>query len=293
MSVALFDLGQRLHAATLGKPMLRSAYAPVLPPVDPVAVVVTGSGDHILVRASNRSRQTTASGPGALQALADLGISTEAEPRTLVVADRDALSRLLELALASGPAASNLDSAAAPVVGWWAMRADHPGTGAVLNITSACSARWALGVPPASERDLETWRAWLGVTDRGPQSLLQMAELVSAGTTLPGLDVFAEDDRQSWEAFVARLHDPKAPWDWRRRDSRREAALGLATRCDAAELWGSLRLGDPLVAWREAFAGTVVTGTVTALPSRTSLEMDLDGLACRLRDGSTVEGFSG
>ena len=69
MSVALFDLGQRLRSATLGCPVARAAFAPVLPPVDPIAVVVTGSGDHILVQATDGPRLEIASGPMALTAL--------------------------------------------------------------------------------------------------------------------------------------------------------------------------------------------------------------------------------
>jgi hypothetical protein len=186
VSVALFDLGQRLHAAALRQPVARSAFAPVLPPVNPVAVIVSGSGEHVLVRASDGTRQTVATGASALAALDELGISTEGEPRTLVVADHDTLGRLLEVALAADPASPS--SAAAPVVGWWAMRADHPGTGAVLNATAACSARWVLGVAPSDERGLPTWRRWLGVGDRGPRGLLDVAALVANGTTLPGLE---------------------------------------------------------------------------------------------------------
>ena len=62
-----------------------------------------------------------------------------------------------------------------------------------------------------------------------------------------------------------------------------EAALGLATRCDAAELYESLRLGDPLVATREFFSGTVVSRVVTIISGRTQIEVTLDHLACRLR----------
>ncbi|HLZ20701.1 MAG TPA: hypothetical protein VKQ30_01075 [Ktedonobacterales bacterium] len=116
---------------------------------------------------------------------------------------------------------------------------------------------------------------------------------MSAGEILPGLDTFAEDDTLSWESFVARVSDPKASWDWRRRDNRREAALGLATRCDAAELYESLRLSDPLVATRESFSGTVVSGVVTTVPARTRIEVTLDHLACRLRENAAVEGFPG
>ena len=83
-----------------------------------------------------------------------------------------------------------------------------------------------------------------------------------------------------------------APRDWRLRDSRREAALGLASRCDAVELYESLRLGDPLVAARESFAGGVVTGIITTLGSR-SVEVALDHLTCRLREQTAIEGFAG
>jgi hypothetical protein len=289
VSNALFDLGQRLRAATLARPVARSTFAPVLPPTEPVAVTITGAGT--LLRATDGTGVTTATGQGALSALAKLGVSVGPQHRTLVIADRDTLSRLVELARATDPASPAAGSSA--VVGWWSQRADHPGTGAVLNVTVACSARWALGVPPDDERQLAVWRTWLGIADAGPRGLLELAALVSAGQTLPGLETFTEDDQRSWEAFATRLADPKSSWDWRMRDNRREAALGLATRCDAAELYESLRLGDPLVATRESFNGTVVSGIVTATPARTRIEVTLDHLACRLRENAAIEGFPG
>jgi hypothetical protein len=291
VSVALFDLGQRLRAAELRRPVARSAFAPVLPPLQPVAVMVIGAGDRALVRAADASRQIARSGHDALSALAELEVAVGPEPRTLVVPDRDTLSRLLEVGRVSDPASA--DGGPAPVIGWWGQRADHPGSGAVMNVTVACSARWVLGVAPPDERQLAVWRHWLGVSDSGPRGLLELAAAVSAGNILPGLEAFAEDDRASWDSFAARLGDPNSRWDWRRQDSRREAALGLATRCDAAELYDSLRLGDSLVATRESFAGTVVSGTVTGLPSRSVVEVTLDRLACRLREQTAVEGFSG
>jgi hypothetical protein len=291
MSVALFDLGQRLRAATLGRPVARSVFAPVLPPTDPVAVTLIGTGEHALVRAADGVHVTAGSGPAALSALGELGVALGPEPRTLVVPDRNTLSRLVELARATDPASPLAEPAAA--VGWWDQRADHPGTGAVLDVTAACSARWVLGTPPADERQLAVWRHWLGIRDAGPAGQLELATAVSAGETLPGLEAFAEDDQRSWEYFTARVADPTAPWNWRARDNRREAALGLATRCDAAELYASLRLGDPLVATRESFGGTVVSGTVSALPARSVVELTLDHLACRLREHAAVEGFPG
>jgi len=291
VSVALFDLGQRFRAATLGRPVPRALFAPVLPPTNPVAVVLTGAGDRVLVRASDGARNTTAGGADGLSALAELGVSICPEFRTLVVADRDTTSQLLELARASDPHSAYAESAA--LVGWWSQRADHPGTSAVLTVVDAAVARWVPGVPPAVERDIALWRRWLGVADSGPRGLLELSAAVSAGTPMPGLEAFADDDRASWDAFVARAGDPSSRWDWRRRDSRREAALGLATRCDAAELYESLRLGDPLVATRESFGGSVVSGIITTLPSGSVIEVTLDQLACRLREQTAVEGFAG
>jgi hypothetical protein len=291
VSVALVDLGQRLRAATLGRPVPRGHFAPVLPPVDPIAVTLTGTGDHALLRASDGRRLTPAGGPGALAALAELGLGLGPEPRTLVVPDRDTLGRLVELARPTAPGDPTAQVAA--VVGWWEQRADHPGTGAVLDLTTACAARWVLGVPPADEKQLAVWRRWLGVADAGPGGLLALAGAVAAGPTLPGLEACREQDHASWDYFVGRLSDTARPWDWRSRDNRREAALGLATRCDAAELYASLRLADPLVATREAFGGTVTSGLVTAVPAEDRLEVMLDRLACRLRPDTEVEGYPG
>ena len=52
-------------------------------------------------------------------------------------------------------------------------------------------------------------------------------------------------------------------------------------------------MGDPLLATRESFGGTVVTGTVSALRARSVVELTLDHLACRLREHAAVEGFPG
>ena len=112
MSIALFDLGQRLRAATLGRPVARSAFAPVLSPTDPVAVTVIGTGEHALVRAADGVHVTAGSGLAALSALGELGVALGPEPRTLVVPDRDTLSRLVELARATDPASPVAEPAA-------------------------------------------------------------------------------------------------------------------------------------------------------------------------------------
>ena len=106
MSVSLFDLGQRLRAATLAHPVARSAFAPVLPPSTRSPSRLPAAGDGALVRAADASGVTTGSGQDALAALAELGVSLGADYRTLVIADRDNLSRLVELARATDPAAA-------------------------------------------------------------------------------------------------------------------------------------------------------------------------------------------
>src|SRR5205823_11620594 len=137
-----------------------------------------------LVQAADERTVTAGSGPGALDALARLGVSLGPELRTLAIPDRSTLSHLVELARATDSASGC--AATAAVVGWWDQRVDHPGTGAVLNVTVACCARWVLGVPPTSERQVEVWRQWLGVAGHGPRSLLEIAAAVSAGQTPPG-----------------------------------------------------------------------------------------------------------
>jgi hypothetical protein len=82
VTVALFDLGQRLRAATIGQPVARSRFAPVLAPVEPIAVTVAGAGEGVLVRAADATRQTAANGTDALSALVELGVSLGAQPHT-------------------------------------------------------------------------------------------------------------------------------------------------------------------------------------------------------------------
>jgi hypothetical protein len=146
---------------------------------------------------------------------------------------------------------------------------------------------------PTRRRRTGTWRQWLHVADSGPLGLLELADLVASCTTLVGLETFAEDDRRSWQYFRSRVVDRVTPWDWRARDNRREAALGLATRSDAAELYESLRLADPLVAAREAFGGSVVSGVVRRVLPDAVIEVTLDRLVCRLRADTAVEGYPG
>jgi superfamily I DNA and/or RNA helicase len=54
--------------------------------------------------------------------------------------------------------------------------------------------------------------------------------------------------------MLARLTDARSNWDWRRRDGRGEAALELASRCDATEYTADVIIVDE--AWQMTYAGT-------------------------------------
>lgn len=175
--------------------------------------------------------------------------------------------------------------------------ADHPGTGAVLDNTATCAARWALGTAPDADQDLDTWRAWLHPSNTTTASTpaartalaLALGITATAGHTLPGLLDCHRQDTASWEHLVTRV---QAGWNWRTPDSRTEAALGLATRCDAAELYASLRLRNPLTAHAAAHDGYVVQGTITAVDG-TDLTVTATRALCRLRTGAPIEGRPG
>lgn len=284
MSIELFDLASRLRAATTGRPLPRSTYAPALPPTDAIAVTATGTHDALLVHAATDTDEATGFGEGALAALSALGVTPSGTHRTLVVPDRRTLT-VLTAAARQAP-----DQTTAAVVGWWQQRAEHPGTGAVICLPDACRQRWTLGTAPTAERHLSTWRTWLGISEDGPHTLLTLARLVTDGHTLPGLLAAHEADSRSWAYHCQRV---AAGWDWRTPDNRSEAALGLTTRTHAAELYDSLRLGDPLVAERESWTGTVITGTVIATPERGVVHVQAQGLLCRLRADTAIQGWAG
>lgn len=288
MTVEYYDLGQRLRAAATGTPTPRMLYAPCLRPTSPVAVTVArGRRGAITVEAVTADGAATASGSTALDALARVGVTTATMPRTLIVADRHTLTTLARAARANSSPAT-VDAAA--IIAWWEQRAEHPGSGAVLPLVSACRERWALGTDPRAEREIGAWLSWLRVQGHDGAALLHLADVVSSGPPLPGLDVAREADARSWDYFGERL---VRGYNWRRTDTRTEAALGLATRSDATELYSSLRMRDPLAAVREQFAGNLVTGTVLACAGRGPARIASTQPLCRLRPDTDVQGWRG
>lgn len=284
MSRDLFLAGARLRAASTGRPVAVAVYAPSAAPLRPVAVTVEASGGHVHVAASDGQTYVSGTDRQGLEALDCLGVSAlDESPRTLVCEHPGAVALLASLAEAHPQAAC------APVIGWWDQRVDHPGTRAVLCVLDGARARWVLGEGPGAERELETWTRWLGVVEQGPDGLLSLARMVTAGPALPGLAVGEADDARGWDRLREATRQGRP---WRLPDTRAGAALGLAARSHAAEQYASLRLDDPLVARSAVWDGSVVAGTVVSRSTAT-LVVRADHPVSRLRVDAEVTGWAG
>lgn len=283
MSASHYDLGARLRSAATGKPVRTSSYTPCLPLDAPIALAVTTDDGHTQVHAHDGTQTATATAAEAMTMLIDLGVRPGETHRTAVVEDRATLAQLARIARTTP------DAPAAPVIAWWEQRADHPGSGAVHQAVLAARERWTLGVAPERERQIATWRAWLGIEDDGVVGLLDLARRTCAGSVLPGLLDLHGADSRSWQYLQRRL---ARGWQWHRPDGRREAALGLATREHAAQLYESLRLRDPAVARREQYTGRLVAGTVVDTRGG-DIVLQADRPLSRLRVGAEVAGWVG
>lgn len=282
MSTAAYDLGRRLRAANDRSPIANLSHAPCLPPDRPVAVQVGEGCDGPTLEVATIEGSWTATGPRALRALREAGVALEEFHRTLVVADLGTLDVLTTLAraCANDPELGQV----AATVGWWATRAEHPGSGATLVLLDALRQRWTLGVSRELESDVDLWATWLNVSGNGAGLLLGLAREVAHGATLPGLLDVHEQDGGSWRW----LRDHASTWHLA--DGRGQAALGLTTRCDAADLYASLLLDDPLAAARATYSGEVVTGEVVATGP---ILVRADRPLSRLRAGADVDTWPG
>lgn len=283
MGQALFMLGARLRAAHTGSPVATAAYSPAIPPHAPIAVTVDTDGTCVYVTASDDMTIRAGAGRAGLDALASLGVRADAPRRSLIIGTPQ------ELAVLTALARSHREAEASPVIGWWDERADHPGSDAVLVVTTSARRRWVLGVHPDQEEDIATWARWLGVARTGPGRLHDLAALITAGATLPGLLHASVLDSASWDRYAARL---TAGRPWWAKDSRIDAALGLLSRSHATEWYESLRLDDPRVALGAAHAGSVVPGSVVACDA-TTLTLAADRPLSRLRVDSKVAAWRG
>ncbi|MGH9068529.1 MAG: hypothetical protein ACRD0J_13735 [Acidimicrobiales bacterium] len=199
-------------------------------------------------------------------------------PPTLVVADRASLNRLAAAARALKDDDARI--AVSSVVDWWQQRAEHPGSPSVVILTEAASARYALA-DPDSEHSIGPWLAAFGITHGGPQGLLDLAEIVLAGESA---QVDAREAMDSWK-WVRRALD--AGWGPRRGDTPVGAAIGLRSRCDAADRHAWELLSDPAWRAREHWSGVVVGGRVAGRPPG-QVVVAVAQAACRHRVGSDV-----
>lgn len=292
MSAELFDLGARLHAATSGTVTNKLVHAPHQPPIHPIAVraATATTGVTTITAVTTEDAPVTASGPEALDLLHTLGARIDAQTFPSLVTDDDqTLLSLLNLARTAPRHAARAEAAA--TIAYWTDRADFPGTTATIDTLDACRTRWVTGQPPAAENHASTWRTWLGITDEKITGIHTLLNHVTHGHPLPGLAPTADDDHRAWR----RAHQAYADGlDWHRPDTPAQAALGLRARCDAAERYAAVLLGDPTYRARAVHTGHVITGTVQAAPRTPGrLTIRCDRLDARARPGDSLIGWTG
>lgn len=280
MGAAVFELGQRLRAAHTGRPAPRLIHTPFFAggPLVGVTAVHVGARTRVSVQRPGSVPVTGLDGD-ALPAL--LPSSGREGHETLVVADRRTLERLVGLARSAQPGTPV--HAAGALLDWWSQRSQHPGSGAVLILSEACSARWVIGGGPQAERSVGAWARWLGVTGTGTEAVLAIARCLVGGVwrVVAGA---GEEDRLAWTWLLTSTRD------WRLPDSPRAAAIGLVSRNAAAALWARSLLEDAAWAARERHLGRVVIGAVATPPApdgRLSV-VTADGL-CRHRPGDMLD----
>lgn len=287
----------RLRAAATGTPTPIAAFAPAMPPTLPVTVASDPTDSHT-AHIMDTSGTTVAAFADAPRVLSELGYDlSHAVYRTLVV-DSAATLRRLHAAAHAAP-----QEPASRLIDWWNQRAEHPGTHATLIVTSILALRWAPPSTQPARASIQQWAAWCGrstLADRPAQDTLDLARMATSSPILPGLDIMPAQDGRDY-AYRRR----ESPQAWRRRDSRQQAAMGLTTRSQSAELFASLRLADPLVATAERLSGTVVTGTITSLRTKSAgskntgktrvvgIEVGTDQQVCRHRREARLVGWIG
>ncbi len=130
MSVEWFDLAQRLYAAETGRPVARLAHTTFVPSASALAVRATVRVGSVSVSAAAfGGGEETACDEAGLALLARLGGTLAADtPAMLLTDDSGTIPALVGLARTHAHHSDPNISGSAAMVGWWADRADHPGT---------------------------------------------------------------------------------------------------------------------------------------------------------------------
>ncbi len=287
MTVEFYDLAQRLYAAKVGHPVLRVAGAMFRLHGDAVTVEARRDGDELIASlAVGGGAVSVVRGAGdIIAALADAGVSFEADPQ-LVVAGGVSLGVLVRAARTMHDSSDQAIAQAAAVVGWWAERADFPGTNAVIDVLAHARQRFITGAPPAAERQQEHWRKAFGA-GAGVPGLMVWAQAVSGGELHPQFDALVDEDNYTL-ALAAKAFG--AGSDWTLPDSPPVAAMGLRRRCNAAERWEAVLLADRLWRHRATHTGHVGGGPVVSA-SGARFTIACERTDSRLRPGGAIIGW--
>lgn len=282
---AALDVLRRLHAQAHACPTPTSLWSPVLPPTLPVTITqVPGDPDHLHV---HHDGETVTVDTGHLLAhLTETGITQPGQThRSLIVETPDTLRLLADLT--RHPHGHHT---AAAVLDWWTQRAEHPGTGAAFVATDAAALRWVTGEHPTAERHLDTWHRWLDLdTDDPAATAHALVTHTSQGHLLAGMLDCHTADSFDWKRLVRRDLNR-----WRAgRETHRDAALGLTSRCHAAEYFTSLRLEDPTTAQAALRDGQLMEATITTEHDDRTLTLTARHTLTRLRVGNQVQAWAG
>lgn len=275
------DALRRLHAKQLCLPVPTAHYAPVLPPTHPITIA-TLDEDSVIVR--HDGQEATVQRDALIGHLANAGLlEANATHRSLIVDTPSTLSLLSTLL----PQAN--DDKATATIDWWLQRSEHAGTGATFIATQDARKRWVTGEHPDDEANIAVWQHWLRLPQTSPAELSEsIVKLTAEGTTLHGLLECHTSDSHAWDRFTRhpRFTRPGA-------DTRREAAIGLTSRNQAAEYYESIRLADPLVAQQAVREGHLLHTTVQNTEGRKSLHLRSQSAVSRFRADTEVQGWDG
>lgn len=287
MTVEFYDLAQRLYAARVGHPVLRVSGALFSLHPEAITVEARRDGDELIASvAVGGAAAIEAREPAAIMtALVAAGATFEADPQ-LVVPGEASLRVLVRAARALHNSSDQAVKQAAAVVGWWAERADFPGTNAVVDVLAHTRQRFITGAPPSAERQQEHWRQAFGA-GAGTPGLTRWAQAVSGGELHPEFDVLLDEDGYS-KALAAKAFASGA--DWTLPDSPPVAAMGLRRRCNAAERWEAVLLADRLWRHRATHTGHVGGGTVVSTTGA-RFTIACERTDSRLRPGTAIIGW--
>ncbi|MDN5767415.1 MAG: hypothetical protein L0H96_18185 [Humibacillus sp.] len=279
-----FEAFYRLRAHAIGAATPITRFSPIVPAHNPLVITTGGQGE---VHLHHDGSDYLAAEPSELTALlATMPVRADSSRHPVLVVDGAHTLRTLA-AVITDP---DLPRESAAGLDWLIQRAEHPGSTAAYVLSRDLRRRWITGTHPTARLALADWSRWLGVTPGSTpaRDALTLVEALAQGHTLSGLLDFTEDDTYSWERLGKGLQN------WRARDSRASAALGLLSRSHAAELYDSLSYGDPLVADRQTRTGTILE-TVVLEADHTAhiVTVETTSTLNRHRVGSRLQAWAG